>query len=179
MKETKVNIMLHPVRMRIIQTLIGDRKLTVQQISEQLPEVPQATMYRHLNKLLEGEILKVVGENQIRGTLEKVYSLTDNASLMTKEDIENASKEDHFKFFFTFLLHLLGEYENYFNQEKIDMVQDGVSFRQASIYLNDEEFGELMKEITISLMKVLENKPKKGRKLRTIATIAIPEVPKN
>jgi len=99
-KETKVNIMLHPVRMRIIQTLIGDRKLTVQQISELLPEVPQATMYRHLNKLLEGEILKIVGENQIRGTLEKVYSLTDNASLMTKEDIDNASKEDHFKFFF-------------------------------------------------------------------------------
>lgn len=178
MKETKVNIMLHPVRMRIIQTLIGDRKLTMQQINEQLPEVPQATMYRHLNKLLTGGILKIVEENQIRGTLEKVYSLTDNASLMTREDIESATKEDHFKYFFTFLLNLLGEYEKYLDQESYDIINDGVSFRQASAYLTDDEFLELMKEITISLMKVLENKPQNGRKLRTIATIVIPEAQK-
>ncbi len=170
-----MNIMLHPVRMRIIQTLIGDRKLTVHQISEHLPDVPQATMYRHLNKLLEGGILKIVEENQIRGTIEKVYSLSDSTSPMTKEDIENATKEDYFKYFFTFLLNLLGEYEKYFNQETYDMFKDGVTFRQASIYLSDEEFADLMKEINTSLVKVLENKPKKGRRLRTVATIVIPE----
>lgn len=175
MKDTKLDIMLHPVRLRIMQTFLGNKKLTVQQISELLPDVPQATMYRHLNKLLKAGILFVVEENQIRGTVEKVYSLLDNGEQITKDDITNISKDDHLKYLFTFMLNILEDYKEYLNQETYDLVRDGVTYRQASVYLSDAEFVELMKVINTTVLKAVENKPCKERKLRKIATIVIPE----
>lgn len=175
MNQNKVNVMLHPVRMRIIQILMGNKELTVQQMSERLSNIPQATMYRHLNKLLAADIIKVVDENQIRGTVEKVYSLNQNINRMTKQDMERATGEEHFKYFFTFMLNLLGDYEKYLSQESYDVVNDGVAFRQASIYVSDDEFIHLVKEVNNALLKVIENKPNENRKLKTIATIIIPE----
>ena len=48
----KTDIILHPVRMRILQNL-ATRNLTPLQLAEELVNVPQATLYRHLNKLVE------------------------------------------------------------------------------------------------------------------------------
>ncbi|UHA58283.1 helix-turn-helix domain-containing protein [Metabacillus litoralis] len=76
--DSKAKLILHPVRMKIVQTLIGSKEYTVQQIAARLTDVPQATLYRHLNKLLEAEVLKVVKENQIRGTVEKIYALNEH-----------------------------------------------------------------------------------------------------
>ena len=57
MKESKISILLNPIRMKIIQTLLVGQRLTVQQMNERLPDVPPATMYRHLNKLLGAELI--------------------------------------------------------------------------------------------------------------------------
>ncbi len=176
MKESKIDIMLHPIRMRTIQTLIGGRRLTVQQINELLPDVPQATMYRHLNKLLEAGIITVVEENQVRGTVEKVYSLAEHVEHLTKEDIDNATREDHFRYFFTFLTNLLGDFEKYLSQDKFDLISDGVGYRLATVYLNDEEFVQLQRTIADALQKVAHNEPAPGRKPRNIATIVLPQL---
>ncbi|MFF2450661.1 hypothetical protein ACFVSW_26815 [Neobacillus sp. NPDC058068] len=69
----------------------------------------------------------------------------------------------------------MGEYERYLNQETIDLAKDGVSFRQASLYLSDEEFTEFVRDLTAVYAKVTQNMPQKGRKRRTLATISIPE----
>ena len=67
-----LNPILNPVRMRRIQSLAKNKNMTVQQIAQELTDVPQATLYRHLNKLLKAKAIVVVQENKVRGVLEKV-----------------------------------------------------------------------------------------------------------
>ncbi|MFD2214418.1 helix-turn-helix domain-containing protein [Metabacillus endolithicus] len=175
--DSKAKLILHPVRMKIVQTLIGNKEYTVQQIATRLTDVPQATLYRHLNKLLEAEVLKVVKENQIRGTVEKIYALNEH-EVSNKSDLTKLSKDEHLNLFLTFMTHLLGQYESYLNQENIDLIKDGVSYRQAMVYLTDQEFQEFMKELSQVYKKVIDNEPSNDRKARHLSTIFIPEAKK-
>lgn len=173
--EFRINTILHPVRMRIMQSLLGGKELTAQEISKRVSDVPQASLYRHLNRLLEAEVLEVVEENKVRGTMEKVYALSNQLETMTAKEVKEASPQEHFGFFFGFLTNLLGDYEEYLQRENIDLEQDGVSYRQVSVYLSDEELRKLLTEIRAIVAKVIENEPTTERRLRSITTIVIPK----
>ncbi len=173
--EFKINTILHPVRMRIMQSLLGGKELTAQEISQRVSDVPQASLYRHLNKLLEAEVLEVVEENKVRGTIEKVYALSNQLETVTAKEVKEASRQDHFSFFFSFLTNLLGDYEQYLQQENIDLEKDGVSYRQVSVFLSNEELRDLLTEIRTIVSRVMENEPTTERKARTISTIVIPK----
>ncbi|PLT32118.1 helix-turn-helix domain-containing protein [Bacillus sp. V5-8f] len=170
---SKTKLILHPVRMKIIQSLIG-RELTVQQLAARIKDVPQATLYRHLGKLLEADLIKVVQENQIRGTVEKVYALKEQ-TVTSQEEFFNLSKEEHLELFLTFAAQLAGLYENYLNQEDIDLVRDGVSYRVANLYLSDTEFLDLVQKIGGLIQEAALNDPTPQRKARNFASIVIPE----
>lgn len=174
MTESKSDLILHPVRMRILQSLINQR-LSVQQLKDYLPDVPQATLYRHLKKLSEAEIIHVVDEIPNRGTVEKIYSLQVDNAVISANEFANMSSDEHMTLFIKYMANILGEFENYTKQDQYNILEDGVSFRQANIYLTDEEFTEVTKEMAGTFTKVLYNKPAPGRKRRTFATIIIPE----
>lgn len=175
MTESIVDVILHPVRMRIIQSLIN-QQITAQQIRELLPDIPQASLYRHIKKLVEAEVIHIVDEIPNRGTLEKIYAITNPSKMaMGQEDFNNLSKDQHMGLFIKFMANVMGEYERYLNQERIDLALDGVSLRQTSMYLNDEEFSLFIKELVDVFEKFTKNKREKGRRRRTIATIIIPE----
>src|ERR1700712_2699189 len=67
------DVLLHPVRMRILQTLFDADPLTTAQRRERLPDIPPATMYRHVAVLAEAGVLEVVNEKRVRGTVERSY----------------------------------------------------------------------------------------------------------
>ncbi|MDN3018686.1 helix-turn-helix domain-containing protein [Paenibacillus sp. BSR1-1] len=175
MKESAVDVILHPVRMRIIQYLIN-QQLTAQQLKELLPDIPQATLYRNLKKLVEAEVIHIVDEIPNRGTIEKVYSINNasNTSISPAE-VNKLSTDDLMSLFIKFMANLMGEYERYINQEKIDLVNDGVTFRQASMYLSDEEYKEFINDLVAVYSKIMKYEPTRDRRRRTIATIIIPE----
>jgi DNA-binding PadR family transcriptional regulator len=131
-------------------------------------------LYRQLNTLLEADLIQVVQENQIRGTVEKVYALKEQ-SVNSMEDFLKLSKEDHLELFLTFTTQLVGQFENYLNQEDIDFIRDGVSYRVAKLYLTDEEFKELVINIGALIQKAALNQPSPKRKARNFATIIIPK----
>lgn len=172
--KSKIKAMLHPIRMRIIQALLDGKEMTAGEMAEKLQDIPQASLYRHINALLKEEILRVVSENRIRGTLEKVFSLSSTLENATAKEMEEASRADQFNFLFSFLMGLLGEYEEYLQEETINLREDGVSFRQCSVYLSDEEFVTLMNGIGEKLTAAMKNEPGENRRLRTIANVVIP-----
>jgi len=169
----KADVILHPIRMKIIQALGGGKQRSIQEIGTVLPEVPQATLYRHVNTLLGHGILQVVQENQVRGTVEKIVAI--NETEMNKQGIENLSSEEHISLFTTFMTNLVGEFSNYAKQPSFDPLQDGVSYRQAMIHLNNEEWKEFIGELRAVMQKAIEKEPRKDRKTRTISTIIIPK----
>src|SRR5689334_263466 len=116
-KEIKGDLLLHPIRMRIIQGLVA-QELTPLQLAETLTDVPQATLYRHLNKLVEAGIVKVVSERPVRGTVEKVYTVVRGAATLSTTDLLKTSREDHMSYFTAFVATLLHNFSNYLHQEK-------------------------------------------------------------
>jgi len=174
-KESTVDVILHPVRMRIIQSLIN-QQITAQQLKELLPDIPQASLYRHLKKLVEAGVIHIIEEIPNRGTMEKVYSLQDPANAtISVEKLNSFTKDEHMDLFFKFMANIMGEYERYLNEDDIDLVRDGVSFRQTSLFLDDAEFSQFIKELSEIYTRVTQNRPEKGRRRRTVATIIIPE----
>ncbi|WKA54578.1 helix-turn-helix domain-containing protein [Planococcus shixiaomingii] len=174
MKESKADIILHPVRMRIIQTLINKRNLTVQQIGEKLADIPQASLYRHLKKLSDAGIIEVVEENKVRGTVEKVYGLPEQGASLSEEELKNAGPEEHMGFFMKFMATVMDDFERYVNQEDFNFVKDGTGYSQASFYASDEEYLEFVTTINSSLMKLISN-GEEGRRKRTLTTIVTAE----
>lgn len=53
----KADLLLHPVRMRIVQQLIAGDPQAILQLAQRLGDVPQATLYRHMKLLLEADWL--------------------------------------------------------------------------------------------------------------------------
>lgn len=178
MKESMVDVIMHPVRMRIIQKLIN-HQLTAQQLMELLPDIPQASLYRNIKKLVDAEVIHIVEETPIRGTVEKLYSIHNPATAtLDPEEVKNLSKDEQMSIFIKYLVNLMGEFERYLTEGNVDYIADGVSFRQATLYLSDEEFRGFLDELRAVYAKALEKKSAKGRRSRTFANIIIPG-PKN
>ncbi|GHI01513.1 helix-turn-helix domain-containing protein [Neobacillus kokaensis] len=175
MNESIIDVILHPVRMRIIQNLIN-QQLTPQQLKEILPDIPQASLYRNIKKLVESEVIYIVDEIPNRGTVEKVYSIQDpNKSLIGSEELKQMSKDEHLSLFMKYMANLMGEYERYLNQDNFDLAADGVTFRQTSLFLSEEELTDFIKELREVYAKYTQYKPENGRRRRTVGTIMIPE----
>ncbi|WP_410513177.1 helix-turn-helix domain-containing protein [Paenibacillus sp. BR2-3] len=176
MPDSKADLILHPIRMRIIQSLALGGRRTTQQLVRELDDIPQATMYRHLNKLLKAGILQVAEENKIRGAIEKVYYLAHGADDLTPSDVTEQSSGEHMTLFLKFISSLIGDYSQYLRQKHYDLFQDGISFRQVHLHLNDGEYAALLGEIRQIMQKHAENEAGGDRRRRMISTIVIPEV---
>ena len=144
---SKIDLLLHPIRLSIITTLAG-KSLTPAQIWASIPNVPQATLYRHLSQLLEGGIIAVIEEHRVRGTIEKVYQLVDGASRISPQDVPDLSDDDHLNYFMVFLLSILQNFSTHLENRQSDKSKmDKVIYNKVVLYLTDEEQQSLTQQI--------------------------------
>jgi DNA-binding transcriptional ArsR family regulator len=175
-KKTKVDLVLHPIRMRILMALSGSQK-TSQQLADDLRDVPQATLYRHINRLAKAGIIQVVEERPVRGTVEKVYAVDTRTTMLSAEDIANFSKDDHMRYFIAFVATLLDDFSRYIqHSETLDLAADGVGYHKFPLELSDEELKSLSAEMSAALAPYLENQPGKDRRRRIFSSIVMPDV---
>ena len=174
LKETKTDLIIHPVRIRILLAIEG-QKMTTQELSERLKDIPQATLYRHLSKLNKGGIIKVVEERQVRGTLEKVYAVPDNNADLNFQDLQDSSDEDNIRYFTHFVATLIGDFGRYIRKGKPNYEADGLSYKQVSLNLTDHELKEMVEKIQNILEDYNSNSPSEERHRKTYTTIIIPD----
>ncbi len=173
--ETKADLILHPIRIRILMALAGRQK-TSQQLADDLRDIPQATLYRHINRLAKAGILHVVEERQARGGVEKVYALEAQKTTLTAEDAAHFSKDDHMRYFISFIASLLDDFSRYIHRgETTDLAVDGVGFNKLPLELSDEEFRELAAKMNAVLSPYLDNQPGQNRRRRIFSTIVMPD----
>ncbi len=175
--DNPLDVVLHPIRTRILMALAG-REMTAQQIAEHLGDVPPATLYRHLNRLAEAGVAKVIAERRVRGTVEKVYTLNIYDARVSPDKLAGLSREDHLRYFTTFVAMLLDDFTHYlYSAERVDYLSDGVSYGMFPVELSDEEFAAMAKAWGTIVQRHLKNKPAPGRKRRIVATAVIPDRP--
>jgi DNA-binding transcriptional ArsR family regulator len=168
-------LLLHPVRIRVIQSLARGRRLSVRELARLVDDVPQATLYRHVNALAGAGVLAVVEERPARGTPERVYALVEGAASIGAAELARATPEEHLRWFTLFLASLLGDFGRYVGSVGFDFAADGAGYRQIPLELDDGELAELSGRLNAALLPVLENAPAPGRRRRMLTTIFIPE----
>jgi DNA-binding transcriptional ArsR family regulator len=179
-----LDVMVHPTRMRIMMTLSGSPGLTPLQIAEALPDVPQASLYRHINRLVEGNVLTIVEERRVRGTTEKVYALnTASKTHLTGEDVAALSKDEHMHYFNSFLVTLMDEFSTYLRQTpNVDLAADGVGYAQVILHMSDADLAEFAAKFNQMLLPYLTEKTDpdgQPRRKRIFSTVFMPAAATN
>ncbi|MHA6793236.1 helix-turn-helix domain-containing protein [Pseudonocardia bannensis] len=167
-------LLLHPVRLRVVQAFLGDRALTTSDLRAELPDVPPATLYRHVGALAEGGVLEVAEERRVRGTVERTYRLPAGAGSIGPQEAATMSAEQHRQGFLAFVAGLLADFDRYLERDDVDLARDLVGYRQAAMYLSDDELRELIAELGTVLASRTANGPGEGRTRRIFSTILMP-----
>jgi hypothetical protein len=169
-----VDLLLHPVRLRIVQAFLGDRALTTSGLSAELADIPAASLYRHVARLVDAGVLAVVAERRVRGALERTYVLRLTAASVGLDQVAAMSADDHRQAFMAFVAGFLGDFDRYLARGDIDLLRDGVSYRMTGLWLDDAEFAELLRELLRVLQPRSSNPPASGRRRRILGTILLP-----
>ena len=160
-------ILLNPVRMRIIQELSTRETATTNEICERISDVPRTTMYRHIKILIENKILSVISEEKVRGSLERTIAL--NIPEITKHNtVENAAENA-----LGFLLNNYTKFHRYFNAENPDPGKDKIFLNNTVLMMNDSEFERFTDELRQLLIKY-SFEMDEDRKARDISIISAP-----
>lgn len=174
MSTSRLALLLHPVRMRLVHALGAGRALTTTELCARLPDQPKATVYRQVARLVRGGVLEVAGERPVRGVVERRYRLARGAALIDPEAAKAMSLEDHRRGFTAAMAALLGEFHAYLDREGAEPSKDGVSYRQFPLWLSRAELKALIVEIEKLLRARLPNGPGRGRKPYLLSTILFP-----
>lgn len=158
-------VVLNPVRQRIFQYLLIHETGTVKEIRKALPDVPSASLYRHMKILADHSIIMVVGENRIRGTVESVYQL--NKSALQINDANGEAVQ-------TALLGFCASFAKYFASGHANPKKDMLLMTTCTLTLTDEEFMEFLSEINQVAVKYMDIGIKEGSKTRQITLISSP-----
>lgn len=174
MDTRRSDILLHPVRLRIVLAAAGD-EVTTTDIARRLPDVAQATLYRHVAKLVDAGILDVTDEQQARGAVERTYCVNTAHATVDADDAADMSAEKHLQAFTTFVGILIETYGRYLRVPGSTPATDGVSFRQARLWLTDGELEALVTDATAALAPYLDLENSPDREPRLLSTILMPE----
>ncbi len=166
-------LLLHPVRLRIIGAFLGDRKLTTADLRAEIPDVPPTSLYRHLGRLIDAGVLDIVAERRVRGTVERTYVLP-TAPLVSPDDLASWTPDDHRRAFYGYAAALLADFDRYLSQEHIDLRRDGAGYRMAGMWMTDEELNELTRGFLNLLQPHMANPATPDRRRRILRTIVLP-----
>lgn len=131
------DVVLHPVRLRVIQAL-GGRELTTGQIRDLLPDVAQATLYRHVAALVEAGFVQVVAERPVRGAVERTYALGERMAHAGREELESMA-DAQLKAAFLMFLSSLGENFDRLLESNEPEWRDYLGFGTGVIHLDSDD----------------------------------------
>jgi len=167
----------HPVRLRIVHALRGERTLTTAQLGELLPDVAKATLYRHVDLLAAGEVLEVAGERRVRGAVERHYRLRRDRASIDPGEAASMSAEDHRRGFAVALAALVAEFNAYLDRDDADPSADPVGYRQHAVWLSRDELVALVGELRAAILPRLANPATPDRTRYLLSPILFPSEP--
>jgi DNA-binding transcriptional ArsR family regulator len=164
----------HPVRLRIVHALRGGRELTTAELGERIADVSKATLYRHVELLSEGGILEVAEERRVRGAVERRFRLRVESASITPEQLEQLTAEDHRRGFAAAMAALVAEFNAYVERDGADPIADLVGYRQHGIWLTEAELHQLIEGLRAAILPALSNEATPDRSRYLLSPILFP-----
>lgn len=170
----RLELLVHPVRLRIVHAMSGGDARTTAELCARLPDVSKATVYRQVALLAEGGILEVDGEQRVRGAVERRYRLRRDRAVIDAGTAASATLDDHRRTFAVAMATLVAEFEVYLAREGADPVADLVGYRQHALWLSEEERAELIGDLRAAILPKLANASRPGRRQHLLSPILFP-----
>jgi hypothetical protein len=177
MSTPKLALLLHPVRMRLVNAVSAGRSLTTTELCARLPDLAKATVYRQVAQLARGGVFEVESERQVRGTVERRYRLARDGMALDPEAVRSMSLEDHRRGFTAAMAALLGEFNTYLDRTGSDPSADAVSYKQFTLWLSPAERARLIRDLRRIFLALMNNEPGAGRAPYLAGTIFFPTGP--
>ena len=174
-EKTAIDVLLHPIRLRIVRAFLGGVELTARDLAQRLDDVPQATLYRHVKRLAEAGTLIVTSEIPVRGALERTYRLDPNTGKVAPQDIGAIDPETHLHYFSVFLASLLEDFGRYMRADDVDVLRDDVHYLQVTFNAGSKEFAGFMKELEALVQRFAKRAPTRHQMQRTVSIVTLPE----
>lgn len=169
-----LDLLLHPVRLRIVHALTGGQTRTTAELCARLPDVPKTTVYRHVGLLADAGMLEVAGEQRVHGAVERRYRLRPTRARIGRDEAASMSLEDHRRAFAAATAALLADFGTYLDREDADPVADSVGYTQIPLWLSPDELAALITEVTAAVAARMGNEPAPGRGLYLLSPVLFP-----
>ena len=164
----------NPVKCKLLLEIHSQGKATAKHLANTYHDIPQASLYRHLKKMLRDGILQVVDETQVRGTVEKTYALAYDINSNMETMVEKNSGELYMQYFMQYIFGFVKQFQDYCQSPNINIKKDMTGFSLSPLSLSDGELTSLVTSISQIINAVKNNGPNPERKLRTIGVIVSP-----
>ena len=167
MQATIYDIMLNPTRMRIIQLFATNRIMTANDVCKIISDIPRTTLYRHIHILVEANVLQVIEETRIRGSVER--TLTLNSEELNKQNKVGNIPQNAFYFF----MNTYAKFDKYFADTNGAAETNNIFFNNTVMMMTDLEFEQFLSDMQAVFLKY-HVETAKGRKPRDISVISAP-----
>lgn len=171
---TIADVVLHPVRLRIIQQL-GGAELTTAALRRALPDVTQATLYRHIAALVEAEILVVVGERRVRGATERTYALGERMAHVEADELGAMDDAALRSAFVTFLGEVAAGFDR-FEAAGDPAGRSYLGFAQTPLHVTTDDLAVIQQGLT-ELLAPYRDPARAGSRRVDLTTILLPDSP--
>ncbi len=169
---TSAELLLHPVRLRIVQAMLGRGELTTKSLAEKLPDVASATLYRQVGALVDGGVLEVVSERRVRGSIERSLRVRTEATSVDPDDLDDVALRAGF---LAYLASLASAFDDYLAGPRGELETDLVGFRQTAVVATDDEWRSALDAIRATVVPLATRPtPPSGARRRILATVTLP-----
>ena len=169
----KAELIIHPVRLRILR-LLSDRRMTVEDMRRRLEDIPIATLYRHINALAEGGAIEVVEERRIRGTVERRYALAPGGGSLNAGDVAAFTRDDHRQYFTAFAAHLLNDFNRYLDGCDLAKLPEELGYHQQALLLTPDEMQAFGRDLAALLQRYSSLPASDHRRQMIFSTVFMP-----
>jgi DNA-binding transcriptional ArsR family regulator len=169
-----LELLLHPVRVRVVHALSGGQTRTTSELCARLPDVSKATVYRHVSLLVEGGLLEVAGERRVHGAVERHYRLHKGRAAISDDEAASMSLEDHRHGFAAATAALVAEFGAYLDRAHANPTADLVGYRQIPLWLSPAELNELIGNLRRLVVSNMRNEAGPGRRRYLLSPILFP-----
>ena len=166
------DVIMHPVRMRIIQQL-SSREVTTTQLRTALPDVSTATLYRHVAALVDAGIIAVVQERKIRGAVERTLALGSRMAHVDQDELRDMDTEQLRQAFLAYLGNLGEGFDDVLASDDAD-VRGFLGFGMTRLHVTAEDLAEIQARLG-EILEPYRDDTRSTARAVTLATILLPE----
>lgn len=169
-----VDLLLHPVRWRIVQHAMG-REVTTTDLKRELPEVAPTTLYRHVAALIDAGYLTVIREQRVRGATERTVTFHQTTPGVGEHEARAMTVEQHRTSLLAMLVQVAGSFDRLVERGGLYARIDQLNYRQVALHVDERDAAAISDGLLKVLAPYFEDAPGKSRIM--LSMISIPEEP--